>query len=193
MKITVRQLKQLIREQVLYNGKDITTYTASDLENSLGYNIPREDKENIRAELERRGTRNLEQDRLTRAASSAERSADRSRENAREQKIQKEGTELANDIIEYLNKKDAHKDPKVGRYIIELIRSRDDEVMAACYQALNKVKIPNFGNKRADAVVKMVTKKGWKPGLFGLGFMGLEEEIQQMVKEELRRQLKNRR
>lgn len=47
---------------------------------------------------------------------------------------------------------------------------------------------PDTGKKY---IIKGVDDK--KKGLLGLGFMGLEEEIQQLVKEELRRQLKNRR
>jgi hypothetical protein len=220
MKITVRQLKQLIREQIEEGaspwGRD-EPLSHAEIES-------RARQREIDSEYRRGQDKYNAEQRQRSERERAEREADverRNREHAESQKqgreaafnqaLKDQGTEIADLIIGFLNRKNAHNNKTLGSSINKVIadipqyasngapmgfgsRPFDpDDLRAAVDSRLKSVKIPNFGNKTAFDVVKMVTKKGWKPGLFGLGFMGLEEEIQQMVKEEVARQLRNKR
>jgi hypothetical protein len=214
MKITVAQLKQLIREQIEegaspYGRSENDRYGTSPGETSgaahrrtnaaweaqLDQTKAREDAEQAKRDLASAGAR-YEREQFNREYLKNQEADRKWAEGADERKWADEfkdaGTDTgkAAEIYWGLTKDDqfnlSYKAPKTyEKYITPWIGKKKH----------NKVTTPK--GKRTDPetgkkyYIAGVDDK--KKGLLGLGFMGLEEEIQQMVKEEVARQLRNKR
>ena len=209
MKITLKQLKQLILEQMeegaapygrssydAYGTSMGQTYGAARdaamaaLQKSYDDKIAAQKAEDEATRL-RRLDIGAQRDRELQASDDRKRTEYLA--SARKAELAPGGSEdvkmTADSIFKILNKPDSLKKAGLPKLMkaAGLVNANREGVELI----LNKKTLDSGEN--AGKVLRRIMKPGWKPGLFGLGFMGLEEEIQQMVKEEVARQLRNKR
>lgn len=101
MKITAKQLKQLILEQIeeqgkpyMISGQDITNIDDDKLRAMLAFTLPQRDKDEIHQELKRRDDKNFSQRQGMQQAAEAERQSARQGKKALEKKASGHATKL---------------------------------------------------------------------------------------------------